>query len=326
MINVVDIDVERAHETLFEQNSAVRPAELIRDEVLSARYDADIWLASEVDQVTGAYKFRGAFNWFSNNVNSDVHEVVAFSAGNHAAAVAACARLFGVKARIFMPEQTPQFKVDLVQRYGGNSTQVELVGETVDDSALVGELYMQQAGPSSVFIHPFDDPDVVSGQGTLGRQILDELPELNTLVVPVGGGGLASGLINATKDSSVEYVLSEPRGAASLAYGLSNPNASLATIDTFVDGAAVKKVGGIVLSTIGDVQDRVKVVAPSNEELCRQVTRMWSSSHLPNGELAGGLAAASLETVKTQLVGKTIVYIVSGGNLSNERFEQEVKV
>ncbi len=319
------IDVDQAYQNIFADTD-VRSTTIHKDQYLSQLFDADILLVSELGQHTGAYKIRGATNWYAQNVNSNVEEVVAFSAGNHAAAVAACARSYGVRASIFMPEATPEFKVDLVRELGGSGVNIMLGGQTVDDAAGKGKKYLDERGSQAAFIHPFDDELVVSGQGTLGREIDEIIPDVDIIVAPVGGGGLLSGIIHATRHHNIDYVAVEPSGAASLAHNLEMPEKSLEMIDTFVDGAAVKQVGSLILNTLAEVGNRYTLVQASNQAVREQVTRMWQDSQGLRPELAGALSVAALREVKSLIKGKTVACVVTGGNLSHERYEREVKL
>lgn len=319
------IDVDQAYQNVFA-NPDVRPISIHTDPYLSQEFDANVLLVSELGQHTGAYKIRGASNWYAHNANSNIEEVVAFSAGNHAAAVAACARNYGVKASIFMPEATPEFKVELVRQLGGSCVNMVLAGETVDDAASRGRQYLDAKGSKVAFIHPFDDELVVAGQGTIGREMDENIPDLDVVIAPVGGGGLLSGIIHATKHRELEYVAAEPAGAASLAHNLEISGASLETIDTFVDGAAVKQVGSIVLDTLAEIEGRYTLVHPNNQAVREQVTRMWQDSRGFRPELAGVLSVAALEEVRALIKGKTVACVISGGNLSFERFTREVQI
>lgn len=321
------IDTKEAYRTLFEDNAAVRPLEIIADPALSQEFKANIFLVSELGQHTGAYKFRGSFNWFAHHVNSDTEEVVAFSAGNHAAAVAACAQFFGVKARVFMPENTPVYKQDLVRRLGGNCINVILTGRTVDAAAVAGKDYLDESGLQIGFVHPFDDAAVVSGQGTIGEELNRRLPDLDMLVSPVGGGGLLSGLIHATKHrQGMRYVAAEPAEAASLTHALEGAKEPLVTIDTFVDGAAVCQVGDIILRSLQEVEGRYTVARPDKLTLNRHVSMLWNDGRGLCPELAGALSVAALEDIRPLVEGKTVACVISGGNLSRQRFEEEIKV
>ena len=322
------INTEQAFQNLFDDSTCVRPAEIIFDERLSREFGADIHILSELGQRTGAYKFRGAYNWFTVNTGGNADEVVAFSAGNHAAAVASCAKHFDTRSTIFMPANTPAFKVDLVRRLGGNSVSIVLDGLTVDDAARAGRKYMEDSTGNPAFIHPFDDPHVVSGQGTLGIELMSELPDTEVVVAPVGGGGLLSGIIDATRvNGNLHYVAAEPAGAASLANNLRFPDTPLPDIDTFVDGAAVRQVGRICLETISGNADRVTLAHPDNTRIRGAVTRFWEDTrHLLRPELAGALSVAALDSVREMIMGKTVVCVMSGGNLSHERYAQEIRL
>jgi threonine dehydratase len=325
-----EADVEEASRYVFADSNPVKPARIYRDEPLSDHYDADIWIADETDQTTGAYKVRGAVNWFAQNVNgSMIDEVIACSAGNHGAAVAKCAYEYGIPATIFMPVGSPKFKVNLVKRLGGSAVTIRLEGDSVDQTVGASRAYLEaseQRGSSPAFVHPFNDPLVAAGQGTLGLEILGRVSDPDLIVAPVGGGGLLTGLIAATSSlTGLHYVAVEPSGARSLGSGINGETLSHEEVDSFVDGAAVGCVGSLVLETVKAVKPRLSLVGVDNETLVKTVIKMWEDPLSPSPELAGALSVASLQQIRDEIRGKTIVCIVSGGNLCPERYAKDIR-
>ncbi len=271
-------------------------------------------------------RLGGAVNWFAQNVNgSMIDEVIACSAGNHGAAVAKCANEYGISATIFMPVDSPKFKVKLVEELGGPAVTIRLEGDSVDQTVEASRAYLEdseQRGSSSAFIHPFDDPLVAAGQGTLGLEILGRVPGPDLIVAPVGGGGLLTGLIAAASSlPDLHYVAVEPSGARSLRSGMNGEILSPEEVDGFVDGAAVRCVGSLVLEAVKAVEPRLSLVGVGNETLIRTVIKMWEDPLSPSPELAGALSVASLQQIRDEIRGKTVVCIVSGGNLCPTRLK-----
>ena len=324
-------DIEAACDAFQAADSPVRPTILWRDETLSARYDADFYLALETHQTIGAYKIRGAYNFMRQLTEQEaVNGVVAASAGNHAQGVAYSARREGIDATIFMPLNTPDYKVEKVRRFGGTAVNVHLVGETFDDAAAAADRYSQ--AQAAIQVHPFDDRRVISGQGTLGLEIYEQLPSVDTVLCPIGGGGLVAGVANALKSRrpEAEVIGVEPAEAASMTEALeSGGPVEVENIDTFVDGAAVKKVGNNTYELSNELVD--EVITVSRQAVRGAVTNLWGrDDKLLRAEAAGSLTVAGAEDIfhrnPYQLAGRTVVAIVSGGNLSQSRFEKEFAV
>lgn len=318
--------IQRAEEIFAQADCPVLPTLLERDNGLSEEYDAEIWLASELHQVVGSYKIRGAWNFAQQASQAELQDgLVTTSAGNHSRAVALAAANLQVPARVFMPETTPELKVQKTQSTGGRFVEVELVGETFDDAEAAARNYLEKNG--GLYLPPFDDPMVISGQGTLGSEIFRSLPQTDVLVAPVGGGGLISGCAVAAKahNTEVEIYGAEPAGAASMQHSLEQGQPlALAHIDTTVDGAAVKKPGELTYSLTSQL---VKGVVPiDNYDLRRTATSLWERSEPVEAEMAGCLAVAALEQLSQRIAGKTVVCLVTGGSLSQERYYSEVRL
>jgi len=326
LITEINQGLLRAQELFAVPDSPVLPTDLRYDDELSERYGADIYLASELHQPVQSYKIRGAWNFVSQLAPEELAGgLVTTSAGNHSRAVALAASRLEVPARIFMPETTPAFKVAKTLETGGSLVEIELVGETFDDAETAAREHLEANG--GVYLPPFDHPDVIAGQGTLAAEIFDRLPDADVLLVPVGGGGLISGCAVAAKahNPGVVVIGAEPAGAASMQHSLRHGKpTSLDHIDTTVDGAAVKKPGIHTFELASVLVDRVLSVG--NHDVRRSVTELWGRDEPIKTELAGGLTPAALEQLSSEIVGKTVVCLITGGSLSEQRFEEEVRL
>jgi len=319
-------DIYDARVLLSESDSPVQATVINYDEELSDRYNANIWLASELHQVIGAYKIRGAYNFLRNMSDSDRGMgVVTASAGNHAQGIALSSNITGVNCEIFMPVCTPVQKVNQVALYGGEDTTINLVGETFDEAQQYAMKYAEERG--AIYASPFNDTRVIAGQGTWGLEIADCIEDLDMVLCPVGGMGLLAGISTAIKarQPGVRIVGVEPRGAASLrlAYQSGKPY-PLRRIDTFVDGAAVKKVGRIPFDLASHLIS--SLVSVGNLDVRRATTELWQRQSPIKAELAGALSVAALNSYAKHVQGKNVVCLVTGGNLSEIRFHEEVKV
>jgi threonine dehydratase len=288
-----------------------RHTPVLASSTLSERCGGDVVLKAESLQRTGAFKIRGALNKLHALGDGCAAGVVCGSAGNHAQALALAARARGVPCEVFMPEGAPIAKVEATAALGAR---VILGGASVDDCLVAAQARAAEAGMA--FVHPFDDPDVVAGQGTLGLELLEDIPDLATVVVPVGGGGLASGVAIAVKSArpevrvigvQVETVASLP---ASLAAGVPvGVDAAL----TIADGIAVKRPGVLTLDLIGRWVDGVVVVG-EDRVADAMVMLMEKAKLVVEGAGAVGVAALLGGQVTPPATGTTCV-ILSGGNV-----------
>jgi threonine dehydratase len=317
-------DIIDARQVLAQPGSPVLPADIFYDDVLSERYEANIWCASELHQPIGAYKIRGAYNFIQSlNVEQQTQGIVTSSAGNHGRAIALVANLLGINCHVFMPQATPEQKVQGVMNDGGQTTEITLVGSTYDECEAAAQEYCSATG--AVFAHPFNNRKVIAGQGTLGQEIAEELPELDMLFCPVGGSGLIAGVATAIKyhNPDTEIIGVEPEGAASMQAALHyGAPTRLENIDTFVDGASVRQVGEIPFAIAKPLL--TSVVSVSNLELRYDATDLRERGFAV--ELAGALSLSGLRQSADLLMGKNALYIQSGGNLSQERYEAEVRL
>lgn len=294
-----------------------------RDEYLSARYDADIWLKREDLAPVRSYKLRGAFNAMRKVVHPDSHFVCA-SAGNHAQGVAYACRHFGVRGTVFMPITSPRQKVDRTQAFGGEYVDIQLVGDTFDTALAAAQSFCEAKGAR--FLSPFDDPDVIEGQATIAREMLRQLDAPPDLVVlPVGGGGLAAGVTRYLGENApqVQFAFAEPQGGASLVAALrAGAPVSLENIDNFVDGAAVGRIGALPFKALAQFSPDQVVIAPEDRISATMIEILNVEGIVL--EPAGALSIDVLRDLGAagKLAGKRVVCVISGGNFDFERLPE----
>jgi len=302
--------------------SVVVRTPLLRNANLSDEYQANVYLKREDLQNVRSYKIRGAYN----KMNSLKHEerkrgVVCASAGNHAQGVAYSCSLLNLHGIIFMPQTTPAQKVKKVKQYGGHQVEVILYGDSFDDAYEKALAYSKEN--DRVFVHPFNDEKVIAGQGTVALEILEDANfEIDYLFVPVGGGGLAAGLCTVFRQLSphTKIIGAEPSGAPSMKAALDNGfDLTLPSIDRFVDGAAVKKVGDKTFALCKDVLHDM-VLVPEGK-ICTRILRLYNEEGMVV-EPAGALSIAALDLYRQELKGKNVVCVVSGSNNDILRMEE----
>ena len=293
---------------------------LQRNDHLSNVYDADIWLKREDLSPVRSYKLRGAFNAMGKQADKEVF--VCASAGNHAQGVAYVCRHLQKKGVIFMPVTTPEQKIRKTRLFGGEWVQVRLVGDYFDDTLRASQAYCADVGGH--FLSPFDDPDVIEGQATVTYEMLEQLGRApDVFVVPVGGGGLSSSarrlLSERAPETEVFYV--EPSGGKSLAAAVqAGAPVALAQVDTFVDGAAVAKMGVNTFAALKGI-DADHVLDIPEDRICTTILDMLNTEGIVL-EPAGALAVDALKDLKDKIKGKTVVCVSSGGNFDFERLPE----
>lgn len=282
---------------------------LIHSTVFSNECGNDVYIKPENLQRTGSFKLRGAYNKIAKLTKEEKERgVIASSAGNHAQGVALAAQRLGTQAVIVMPRHTPLIKVDATKQYGAD---VVLAGDIYDEAYAKAKELQEVNG--YVFVHPFDDPDVIEGQGTIALEVLEELPDADVLLVPIGGGGLIAGVAAAAKlkNPKIKIIGVEPEGAASAKAALAQGGpVDLDGVSTIADGAAVKKIGGLTYEYIKQYVD--EIVTVSDYELM-EAFLLLAEKHKIVGENAGILSVAGLKKIKEK--GKKVVSILSGGNI-----------
>jgi threonine dehydratase len=312
------LDFDAAYERL---KGVVRHTPLEYNERLSAKYDCKIYLKREDLQIVRSYKLRGAFNLIAQLSDEQLAKgVVCASAGNHAQGVAYSCKKRNIKGVIFMPEITPKQKVKQTEMFGNGNVELVLTGDTFDDCLREALIYTKEH--DMAFIPPFDDYRTIEGQGTVGVEVLQDLPDIDVAIMPVGGGGLAAGMGTYLKQnvSNITLIGVEPEGAPSMLTSLNNgENTTLSTIDRFVDGAAVKRVGEKTFTICREILDDMLTVPEG--KVCTTILKLYNEDAIVV-EPAGALSVTALDAVKDQIKGKTVVCIISGGNNDIERMAE----
>lgn len=307
-------DIEQVKKTLED---VVVHTPLQRSDLYSNRFKADVYFKREDLQTIRSYKIRGAYNKMSSlNETQKRNGIVCASAGNHAQGVAFSCRLLGIYGYIYMPVTTPRQKLDQVEMFGEGFVKIVLKGDTFDEAFKYAIDYCQESGKT--FIHPFDDEKIIEGQATIALEILSQINKpIDYLVFPIGGGGLAAGLVSVFKQyddfsKKTRLIGVEPQGAPSMATSIKNgANTPLEQIDKFVDGAAVKRVGDRNFEICRAYIDQMVIV---HEGLvCQSMLDLYSRKAIVV-EPAGVLSIAALNLLGPEIEGKTVVCVVSGGN------------
>ncbi|MBA4503705.1 threonine ammonia-lyase IlvA [Marinobacterium marinum] len=297
----------------------VRHTPLQRSEFLSRAFNANVLLKREDLQPVRSFKLRGAYNRMVQLTEAQRQRgIVCASAGNHSQGVAFSCQALGISGTLFMPANTPALKVNKARQFGGQQVRIVLTGQTFDDACAAAREFERQQG--ATFIHPFDDVDVICGQGTLGLELLHDQPRIDYLFVPVGGGGLAAGLGTVFNERSphTRLIGVEPNKAAALKHSLSvGHNHSLAQIDPFVDGAATQRIGELGFEICQRTLNRV--VSVPDADTCQALINLYQEEAIV-AELSGCLSIAALTALKDEIAGKTLVCILSGGNNDFHRF------
>ncbi|MHB0755566.1 threonine ammonia-lyase IlvA [Polaribacter sp. M15] len=289
---------------------------------LSKKFDATIFFKREDLQVVRSYKIRGAYNkMFSLNADEKQNGIVCASAGNHAQGVAMSCKLLQIKGTIFMPSPTPNQKINQVKMFGEEFIEIVIGGDTFDDAFNAAKLECD--AKNKTFIHPFNDEKVIEGQATVGLEILEQThKKIDYVFVPIGGGGLSSGLSSVFKLLSPETKIIgvEPEGAPAMLTSINNnKNTALLTIDPFVDGAAVKKVGDLNFEICK--QNLHKVITVPEGKVCQTILDLYNKDAIVV-EPAGALSIAALDFFADEIKGKNVVCVVSGSNNDITRTEE----
>lgn len=325
-------DVDRAAELL---GPVIAPTPLQRADRLSALTGLDVWLKREDLTPVRSYKARGAYTVLAGLSEEErARGVTCASAGNHAQGVAfACARA-GVRATIFLPRTTPRQKRDRVAALGGEQVEVVIAGEAYDDAAIAAADFAAASGATA--IPAFDHPGIIAGQGTVAAEILAQSAQLgwqpDALVLPVGGAGLIAGCLTvlAERVPGVKVIAAEPSGAASLAAALAAGGpVELESVDPFVDGASVRRVGDLTYEAVSSARSAVdlSLVAVPEGLICVEMLALYQVDGII-AEPAGALAASALrldETVAGLAPGSRVVVVVSGGNNDVSRYADIVE-
>ncbi|WP_336344592.1 threonine ammonia-lyase [Halalkalicoccus ordinarius] len=309
-MSVTFADIEAAEERLDDE-SVVKRTPVERSTSLGGMVGGDVYLKMEHLQWTGSFKTRGAYNKLSQAVaEGRIEHAVAASAGNHAQGVALAATTLGVESTIVMPRTAPQTKIDATREYGAT---VELHGQ--DFRAAMTRAQELAATGDTTFVHAYDDPDIVAGQGTLGVEMVEDCPEVDTVIVPIGGGGLISGIALAYAELApeVRIVGVQAEAAATVPESLDKgiPQ-TLESVDTIADGIAT---GGVSELTLGIIEDHVdRIVTVSDDDIASAILLLLErAKQLVEG--AGAASVAALLSDDLDVSGETVMPLLGGGNL-----------
>ncbi len=308
----MEIPLDKAVEVVRRHQNAgnIIRTPLIRSGYLSEALGSAVYLKLECLQRTGSFKVRGALVALEHVKSGGVTGVVTASAGNHAQGVAYASRLLGLEATIVMPVYTPWVKVHRTRDYGAK---VLLHGETYQEAEQEALRLSRDVG--APYVHAYDDPHVVAGQGTVGIEIIEDLNEVDVVVVPVGGGGLISGIAYAVKQKNpnVKVVGVQSEGAPSAYISLKEGRiVSLDNIDTIAEGISVKKIGRLTFEVMRTYVDDVVLV--SDADIVHAMYVMLEHGKVVV-EAAGAASVAALISRKVDVTGKKVVAVLSGGNV-----------
>ncbi|OQO93939.1 threonine dehydratase [Saccharomonospora piscinae] len=314
-------DIEAAADRLAD---VLPPTPLHRNERLSRQHELDVWLKREDLNSVRSYKVRGAYNLVSRLPEDQRSRgVVCASAGNHGQGVASASAALGVEARVYLPRTTPRQKRERVAWLGGKHVRVVVEGDTYDDAAAAARAYARETG--AALIPAFDDPRTIAGQGTVAKEIVEQLGSPpDAVVVPVGGGGLLGGMLTwlSERHPGVEVAGAEPLGAASMALALERGRpAPLESVDPFVDGAAVRQVGEHTHALAA--RHAPRLLAVPEGRICVEMLDLYQSDGIIS-EPAGALASAALGLADLPR-GATVVCVLSGGNNDVSRYAEIVE-
>ena len=303
------VTLDKIYHAAFVLKQVARRTDMIHAPKLSQ--DCELYLKTENLQLTGSFKLRGAYYKISQlSEEQRAAGIIACSAGNHAQGVALAASRMGIKSTICMPDGAPISKVESTKALGA---EVCLVKGAYDDAYAHACRLQQETG--STFIHPFNDDEVIAGQGTIGLEILDQLADVDAVICPIGGGGLISGVAYAIKtlNPGVKVYGVQAENAPSMARSVETGEAvTLETVQTFADGIAVKHPGDVTFEMVRKYVDQVVTV--SEDEIAAAILALIEKQKLI-AEGAGAVSVAAAMFHKLPIEGKKVVCIVSGGNI-----------
>ncbi len=303
------LTLDRIYQAAYTLKGVTRQTDIIHASALDA--GCELYLKAENLQTTGSFKVRGSYFKMSSLTDEEKEKgVVACSAGNHAQGVALSAQKNGIKATIFLPSTAPISKIEATRQYGA---EICLIDGVYDDACHAAIEFKEKTG--AVFVHPFDDIDVIAGQGTIGLELMEQIPDIEAVVCPVGGGGLISGVAVAVKklNPACKVYGVQAVGAGSMFKSLkSQERTEIKGVSTFADGIAVKKPGELTYSYCSQYVD--DIITVSDDEIAASILSLMERQKLI-AEGAGAVSVAAALFNKLPLEGKKVCAIVSGGNI-----------
>jgi threonine dehydratase len=317
------VSLQEIYQATERLRGVAKNTPLQKNDRLSEKYNAEIYFKREDLQAVRSFKIRGAYNLISSLSDEEKSRgVVCASAGNHAQGVAFSCSNLGVNGVIFMPIVTPNQKINKVKVFGEGRVEIKLVGNTYDEASKAAKAYCEEN--KMVYVHPYNDPRTIAGQGTIALEISQELkPDI--MVVAIGGGGLISGVGSFFKQTKpdTKIIGVEPTGAASMYESFKkNEIVELKDVDTFCDGVAVKKTEDFVFGVAKEVVNEICVVEEG--QVATDMIDLYQNEGIIT-EPAGALAVSALEKIKDQIIGKKVVCIICGGNNDISRYPEVIE-
>ena len=320
MIELIEIDrIKRAKAAMKD---VVLTTSLQKNKYYSDLYSSNIQIKREDEQLVKSFKIRGAYNKINNlSKEKKNNGIVCASAGNHAQGFALTCKLKKIIGYVFMPKTTPKLKINKVKEFGGEFVEIILTGKDFYDAFDESVIFCNEKKLN--FIHPFNDYEIIEGQATLFLEILNQTDvSLDTLLIPIGGGGLISGAINVFKQlsSKTKIIGIQTMGAPAMKKSIKqNKLITLNEIDNFVDGAAVRKVGNLTFDYCKGYLDDIVII--DENEICKTVLDL-EKNHNIIAEPAGAMSITALRQVKEEIIGKNVVCIICGGNNDRRRIPE----
>ena len=313
------IPISKINEARSRLSDVVLKSPFSYNQNLSDKYACHIYLKREDMQLVRSFKIRGAYNKISLIPESERSKgIVCASAGNHAQGVAYACEHLGIKGKIFMPNPTPNQKIRKVKQFGKGYIEVVLIGDTFDDAHEAAILDGRQSG--ATFIHPFNDEEVIAGQGTIAAEILDQSKvQLDYILVAIGGGGLVSGIGSYMKNLSpnTKIIGIEAEGAPGMKTSIENNRVTkLDRIETFADGIAVQQVGDLTFNICKEVVDEF-ILVPEGK-ICSTILSLYNDEAIV-AEPAGAISISALDQLVDKIKGKQVAIVVCGGNNDIQR-------
>jgi threonine dehydratase len=317
-MTLTHIDIEKAAEQL---HGVISETPLQYDKRLSEQYKAHIYLKREDLQEVRSFKIRGAYNKISSLSKDDAKRgVVCASAGNHAQGVALSCFLLKIKGVIFMPTVTPNQKIDKVRNFGKQFVEIKLIGANYDEASKASKEYAKKT--NAVYVSAFDDVMVAAGQGTIGKEIYEELNSVDYVISQIGGGGLIGGIATYIKsvNKKIQVIGVQASGAPGMYRSIQNNKVTpLEKIDTFVEGTAVGTVSDLTLSLVKKYVDNILCIPEG--KVCTTMIELYQNEGIIT-EPAGALTVAALDSIKEHIKNKTVVCVISGGNNDIMRYQE----
>ena len=303
------LPIEKVYDAKKVLSEIARRTDIIHSNYLSEKNN--VYLKTENLQLTGSFKLRGAYYKISKlTPEQKAKGIIACSAGNHAQGVALAAKKNNIKATIFIPATAPISKVEATRSYGA---EIKLIDGVYDDAYREAVKFQKETG--GVFIHPFDDIDVIAGQGTIALEILEQMDNVDAIVVPIGGGGLIAGIAATVKTINPKCKVYgvQATGASSMFDSIkSNKRMELKHVNTFADGTAVKLPGELTFNIVKECVD--DIITVSDDEIASAVLRLMEKEKVV-AEGSGAMPVAAIMFDKIPLENKNIVCLISGGNI-----------